>query len=244
MRRSRSCAGVWACSVPDAPRIAIAGAGSIGCFVGGVLMQAGFDLRFLARSRLIDAVADTGLHLTGYDGLNLHLTGVKMSDDLLEHGTPAETAPSEADLHDAMLAGRILAHAQGFRVLSKASEEFEWSLDMARIAEIWRAGCIIRSALLDEFADAFRGELPHGHMILAPAMVDRLRATLPGLRRVVAAAVLAGQPVPALSAALSWHDSMGHARGTADMIQGLRDFFGNHGFERLDRDGDHHGSWG
>jgi 6-phosphogluconate dehydrogenase len=166
------------------------------------------------------------------------------AESLLEHGTPAETAPSEADLHDAMLAGRILAHAQGFRVLSKASEEFEWSLDMARIAEIWRAGCIIRSALLDEFADAFRGELPHGHMILAPAMVDRLRATLPGLRRVVAAAALAGQPVPALSAALSWHDSMGRARGTADMIQGLRDFFGNHGFERLDRDGDHHGSWG
>ncbi|MEO0380314.1 MAG: NADP-dependent phosphogluconate dehydrogenase [Pseudomonadota bacterium] len=161
----------------------------------------------------------------------------------LERGTPAQTPPSEDDLADAMMAGRILAHAQGFAVMATASEEFEWALDMARIAEIWRAGCIIRSALLDEFADAFRGELPLEQMILAPAMVKRLRASVPGLRRVAAAAALAGQPVPALAAALSWHDSMGRARGTADMIQGLRDYFGNHGFERIDREGVHHGSW-
>lgn len=166
------------------------------------------------------------------------------AQEVLEPGKGAETSPGEDDLAGAMMAGRILAHAQGFSVLAAASEEFEWSLNMARIAEIWRAGCIIRSALLDEFADAFRGELPLGQMILAPAMVARLRASVPCLRRVVAAAVLAGQPVPALAAALSWHDSMGRARGTADMIQGLRDYFGNHGFERIDRDGAHHGSWG
>ncbi|MFL4468530.1 NADP-dependent phosphogluconate dehydrogenase [Tateyamaria armeniaca] len=165
------------------------------------------------------------------------------AQELLGHGTPAEMLPTEDELAGALLAGRILAHAQGFRVLAAASEQFEWSLDMARIAEIWRAGCIIRSALLDEFADAFRTELPHGHMILAPAMVERMRASVPSLRRVVAAAALAGQPVPALSAALSWHDSMAQGRGTADMIQGLRDFFGNHGFERVDREGSHHGSW-
>jgi len=166
------------------------------------------------------------------------------AEGLLGHGTPAETPPREDELADALLAGRILAHAQGFRVLSAASEEFGWSLDMARIAEIWRAGCIIRSVLLDEFADAFRTKLPHGHMILAPAMAERMRVLVPSLRRVVAAAALAGQPVPALSAALAWHDSMAKGRGTADMIQGLRDFFGNHGFERVDRAGDHHGSWG
>ena len=114
---------------------------------------------------------------------------------------------------------------------------------MARIAEIWRAGCIIRSALLGTFAEAFRTALPHGHMILSPALAALLADTIPGLRRVVSAAVLRGQPVPALAAALSWHDSMARARGTADMIQGLRDFFGAHGFERTDREGAHHGPW-
>ena len=165
------------------------------------------------------------------------------AEPLLDKGALASDLPSEDDLENAMLAGRILGHAQGFRILSSASEEFEWSLDMARIAEIWRAGCIIRSALLDEFAAAFRAELPFDHLILAPAMRKRLAGSISGLRRVVSASVLTGQPVPALSAALAWHDSMALGRGTANMIQSQRDFFGAHGFERVDEDGKHHGDW-
>ena len=165
------------------------------------------------------------------------------AEPLMDKGALSADLPSEDDLENAMLAGRILGHAQGFRILSAASEEFEWSLDMARIAEIWRAGCIIRSALLDEFAEAFRNELPFDHLILAPLMRKRLAGSILGLRRVVSASVLTGQPVPALSAALAWHDSMALGRGTANMIQSQRDFFGAHGFERLDMDGKHHGDW-
>ncbi len=165
------------------------------------------------------------------------------AQDMMDPAAQPADMPGEDDMENAMLAARILGHAQGFRILAAASEEFGWSLDMARIAEIWRAGCIIRSALLDDFADAFRGDLPHGHLILAPAMRDRLAAALPGLRRVVAASALTGQPVPALSAALAWHDTMAKGRGTANMIQAQRDFFGAHGFERLDSDGKHHGDW-
>lgn len=165
------------------------------------------------------------------------------AEPVLERGAQPADMPSVDDMENAMLAGRILGHAQGFRILSAASEEFDWSLDMARIAEIWRAGCIIRSALLDEFAAAFRAELPQGHLILAPAMRVRLATALPGLRRVLAASVLLGQPMPALSAALAWHDTMALGRGTANMIQAQRDFFGAHGFERLDEDGKHHGNW-
>ncbi|WP_299621883.1 2-dehydropantoate 2-reductase [uncultured Tateyamaria sp.] len=73
------------------PRICVAGAGSIGCFVGGLLVQAGHDVRFLARSRIIEAVARDGLTLTDYSGLDLHLTALAMTDD------PAE-ALAEADL--------------------------------------------------------------------------------------------------------------------------------------------------
>jgi 6-phosphogluconate dehydrogenase len=165
------------------------------------------------------------------------------AEPLMDKGTLTADLPPEDDMENAMLAGRILGHAQGFRILSAASEEFEWSLDMARIAEIWRAGCIIRSALLDEFAEAFRNELPFDHLILAPSMRKRLAGSISGLRRVVSASVLTGQPVPALSAALAWHDSMALGRGTANMIQSQRDFFGAHGFERLDMDGKHHGDW-
>jgi len=165
------------------------------------------------------------------------------ADPLLEKGAIPAELPTEKDMENAMMAARILGHAQGFRILSSASEEFDWALDMARIAEIWRAGCIIRSSLLDEIAAAFRAELPFDHLILAPAISELLAVSISGLRRVVAVAALTGQPVPALSAALAWHDTMALGRGTANMIQAQRDFFGAHGFERMDGEGKHHGDW-
>jgi len=166
-----------------------------------------------------------------------------LAEPLLPTGTSETALPAPDVMAQAMLAGRILAHAQGFRILQAASDEFDWSLDVARISEIWRAGCIIRSALLDEFAQAFRNNLPGGHLILAPAMRNRLEDSIGGLRQVVASAVLSGVAVPALSASLAWYDSMRRARGTANLIQAQRDFFGAHGFERLDKDGKHHGDW-
>lgn len=167
-----------------------------------------------------------------------------LAEPLLPAGVLDSALPDDGALEQALLAGRILAHAQGFRVLWAASEEFAWNLDYARIAEIWRAGCIIRSALLDDFSEAFRSELPACHLILAPSMRARLETAIPGLRRAVAAATSAGVAVPALSAALAWYDSMRRGRGTANLIQAQRDFFGHHGFARLDGpDGKHHGDW-
>ncbi len=150
---------------------------------------------------------------------------------------------SEQDLESALIVGRVLAYAQGFRILNAASEEFNWDLDFARIAEIWRAGCIIRSAMLDDIADAFRTDLPNGRLVLSEHFIDVLTQNVAGLRRVVAAAALRGLPVPALAAALSWFDTLRQARGTTDLIQAQRDFFGAHSFERVDVEGNHHGPW-
>lgn len=149
----------------------------------------------------------------------------------------------EADLESALLAARVLAYAQGFRILDAASDEFDWNLDYARIAEIWREGCIIRSALLDDIATAFRGDMPEGRLILSGYFSELLARHMGALRRVVSQAVLAGLPVPALSSALSWYDEIRQARGTADLIQGQRDFFGAHSFLRVDKEGAHHGPW-
>ncbi len=167
----------------------------------------------------------------------------EVADTLLASGTGKAALPDEESLAAALLAGRILALAQGFRVLAAASEDYGWSLDLARIAEIWRAGCIIRSGLLDDLATALRGDMPQAQLILSPGLRDRLGAAIPGLRRVVAHGVQTGLPVPAFAAALGWYDSMRHGRGTANLIQAQRDFFGAHGFRRSDRDGVQHADW-
>jgi 6-phosphogluconate dehydrogenase len=146
------------------------------------------------------------------------------------------------DLEGALVAGKICCYAQGFGLLAAASDEFGWSLPMAGIAEVWRAGCIIRSAMLDDMATAL-AENPGVNLMFAPSFAGRLREHHGALRRVVAAAALCGQPAPALGAALSYFDTMRTARGTANMIQGQRDFFGRHSFERIDGGNDHHGPW-
>jgi len=147
------------------------------------------------------------------------------------------------DLEAALLAARIIAYAQGFQVLTATSDEYDWQVDMARVAEVWRAGCIIRSALLDDISDAFRMGLPDGRLLFAPAFQVALAKGSDAMRRVVAAAVLKGLPVPGFSAALAWFDTMRQARGTTNMVQAQRDFFGAHGFERLDKHGTYHGPW-
>lgn len=158
-------------------------------------------------------------------------------------GARAALAAGPDTLADAFLAARALAHAQGFRILAAAQDEFGWPLDLARIAEIWRAGCIIRSALLDDIAEAFAAAPPARELILAPDVARLLARTVPALRDVVAGAVAGGHAVPALAAALSWYDSMRQGRGTANILQAQRDIFGRHGFERLGEAGVHHGPW-
>jgi 6-phosphogluconate dehydrogenase len=154
----------------------------------------------------------------------------------------AITATPET-LAGAFLAARLLAYAQGFRVIAAASQEYGWSLDPAVIARIWRAGCIIRADLLDDIAGAFAADVPKGELILAPGIAERLVHNLPALRQVVAGAAHAGHPVPALSAALAWYDTMRRGQGTAGLIQAQRDRFGHHGFERPGQAGVHHGPW-
>ena len=149
-----------------------------------------------------------------------------------------------ADLEGALVAGKIICYAQGFDLLNAARREFGWSLPMAAIAEVWREGCIIRSAMLDDMASALRSA-PDKNLMFAPYFSELLKSHVPALRRIGSRALNAGHPVPALAAALSYFDSMRTARSTANMIQGQRDFFGAHGFERVDRDGTgFHGPWG
>ncbi len=97
--------------------------------------------------------------------------------------------------------------------------------------------------MLNDMAQAL-AEDPMRNLILAPGFAARLEETLPALRRLVAEGALQGLPLPALSTGLAWFDLMRQARGTANMIQGQRDFFGAHGFARLDGKDGKHGPWG
>lgn len=149
---------------------------------------------------------------------------------------------TSAMLEGALLAGKVACYAQGFSMLGAASSEHDWHLSLPDVARVWRAGCIIRSSLLDDMAGAL-SDNPDRNLMFAPFFADILKRNHAALRRVVGYAATAGHPVPALSACLSYFDMMRTGRSTANMIQAQRDFFGAHSFERVDREGKHHGPW-
>lgn len=151
-------------------------------------------------------------------------------------------AISTESLELALMAGKIVCYAQGFELLRSASVSFDWSLPLPDIARVWREGCIIRSTMLNDMADALTDNADT-NLMFAPYFSEKLKEAEGSLRRVVSAAALNGLPLPALSNALSYFDIMRTGRSTANMIQGQRDFFGAHSFERLDSTGSHHGPW-
>ena len=149
-----------------------------------------------------------------------------------------------AALEQALLVGKIAAYAQGFVVLTAASEAWNWNLPMGTIAKIWRAGCIIRSVFLDDISRAFSGSGSIANLMMVEPFAGLLKASHGHLRHVVSTAAAKGIPVPALSNALAYFDTVRTGRTTANLLQGQRDFFGAHGFERTDKDGKgFHGPW-
>lgn len=149
---------------------------------------------------------------------------------------------SDEMLERALIAGKVLCYAQGFDMIAAASEQFGWALPLPAIARVWREGCIIRSAMLDDMAAAL-AEDEDRNLMLAPVFARHLREGHVALRELVAIGARYGHPMPALSSGLSYFDTMRTARGTANMIQAQRDYFGEHGFERIDGIEDKHGPW-
>jgi 6-phosphogluconate dehydrogenase len=182
-------------------------------------------------ARSLSAAKDERIHAQKVLGLPSGGGATSSKDDII------------ADLELALLAGKIAAYAQGFAVMAAASKEFNWGLPMPTIAKIWRAGCIIQSRFLDEISTAFSKEPDVANLVITPSFAKMLGDCDAPLRRIVSDSVLNGDPIPALASAISYFDTYRRAQGTAGLIQGQRDFFGAHGFKRIDEEGDHHGPW-
>jgi 6-phosphogluconate dehydrogenase len=146
-------------------------------------------------------------------------------------------------LHEALLAGRIVAFAQGLAVMKAASDQYGWNVNLAALALGWRGGCIIRCQLLEKIAIGLREYPEDSDLLAVPAIGQRLVAACSSWRSVLALAVKSGIPVPSLAAGLQWLDTFRSERLWTDLIQGQRDYFGAHGFLRCDRPGIQHHEW-
>ena len=162
----------------------------------------------------------------------------KRAESELAVGRGALEGITVDDLRHAMFGAKLASYAQGFMLLREASEDKGYLTNLAEVARIWTAGCIIRAGFLGRVREAFSDDPALPCLLLSPAFAEDVRRCLGPWRRVVAAAVTAGLPVPGLSASLAWLDSLTTAAGSANVIQAQRDYFGSHTFARVDRPAD------
>ena len=168
------------------------------------------------------------------------LTGPETNGDLptIEDRTAIIDA-----LENALYFAKISSYAQGMALLQAASDEYDWNLNLAEIARIWKAGCIIRARLLDPIMKAFGGGNQLDNLMLDPFFTEAINAGQPHIRTALRTAVDYGIPTPALSWALNYVDSYRQEFLPANLIQGQRDFFGAHTYKRLDKEGTFHTEW-
>jgi len=161
-----------------------------------------------------------------------------------ERGAQRLDGIAPEDVRAALYAAKIASYTQGFDLLARASTERGYETDLAEVARIWKAGCIIRARFLDRVREAFAGDGATRLLALAPDFRADLLTRMPSWRRVVSEAVRVGIPIPGFAASLSWFDTLTTAEGSANLIQAQRDYFGSHTYERVERPGEFvHTEW-
>jgi 6-phosphogluconate dehydrogenase len=140
-----------------------------------------------------------------------------------------------AAIHDALYCSKICSYAQGFQLMREAQKEYTWKLNFGEIAQIWRGGCIIRAAFLQKITDAFARKPDLANLLLDPYFNKTVQKAQANWRKVIALAVECGVPVPTFGSALAYYDGYRSARLPANLLQGQRDYFGAHTYERTDK---------
>src|SRR5690606_26597780 len=147
------------------------------------------------------------------------------------------------DVRQALYASKVVAYAQGFEQMSAAAAAYGWDLDLGAMATIWRGGCIIRARFLDRIREAYARDRGLSNLLLDDYFRDAVADAQDAWRRVVTTAVEVGVPVPAFASSLAYYDGYRRERGPANLLQGLRDLFGAHTYQRIDRPGTFHTRW-
>ena len=146
-------------------------------------------------------------------------------------------------IRKALFASKICSYAQGFQLLRAADHEHHWDLQYGTIASLWRAGCIIRAQFLGKIKDAYARNPGLANLLLDPYFTDIVTRYQAAWREVVSVAAMNGIPVPAFMSALAYFDGYRSANLPANLLQGQRDYFGAHTYQRVDKEGKFHTQW-
>jgi 6-phosphogluconate dehydrogenase len=147
-------------------------------------------------------------------------------------------------LEDALYVAMLIAYAEGYELIKKSAKENNWDIDLAEVSRIWQGGCIIRSEILRFLEKAYKSiDDENVHFFEIDEITKVLKEKIYSLKKIVLIAIENSLVVPSFASALFYFESMTHEQASANLIQGLRDYFGAHTYKRLDMDGDFHTKW-
>jgi 6-phosphogluconate dehydrogenase len=149
----------------------------------------------------------------------------------------------EDDVRAALYASKVVAYAQGFDLIIAGAEEYGWDINLGNIAKIWRGGCIMRAQFLNRIVEAYDNNPQLESLLVDPYFANAVAEGEAAWRRIVGIAAASGIPAPGFSSALAYYDSLASDRLPASLIQGQRDFFGAHTYQRIDKPGTFHTLW-
>jgi 6-phosphogluconate dehydrogenase len=178
--------------------------------------------------------------LSKYKTLREEASAMYSSDDL---ALSVDKEYFIVELEQAFYFSMIIAYSQGMHLLSIASAEYKYNLQLAEIAKIWRGGCIIRSEFLNDIFKAYQKNNGLAHLLLDKGVQKLVTENLPGIRSVLSKAIEKGIAAPAYAASLSYFDNFRNNRMPSNLIQAQRDFFGAHTYELIGKEGVFHTQW-
>ena len=202
----------------------------------------------------VKAALDLGIPVTGIGEAVFAraLSGARTMREATIGNLPSGTLDTRAvadrdafieDVRRALYASKLVAYAQGFDEIKAGSAEHGWDVDPRDLATIWRGGCIIRAKFLNRIVDAYNANADLESLLLDPYFNGEMTNLVDSWRRIVVAATERGLPIPVFASSLSYYDGLRAERLPAALIQGQRDFFGAHTYERVDQAGVFHSDW-
>lgn len=148
-------------------------------------------------------------------------------------------AECQMDLHGlrvSMVLCMYMTYLQGFLLIMQKSAKKNWGVDPISLAKTWMGGCIIRSDILKFFVETD----PQSYK---KNMFDMFQNQVPTLANLVATCAKHGTAIPVMSATYQYILMSTQSKSAANLIQAQRDYFGSHGYERIDIPGKFHTIW-
>ena len=199
--------------------------------------QSAFDLGVPIPS--IDA-AVSARNLSAYKKQRVRISQLLGPPGRTPQMTKEETIKS---LRGSLYSSVLVSYAQGFTLLKAASDEYDYSVPLDEVARIWKGGCIIRAKLLDQIQQALKQELDQANLLGDGGFSEELKAREESWRHTLQTVRSMGIPCPVMNASLDYFDAYRRWTLPAGLIQGMRDYFGSHGYERVDKEGSFHTNW-